>query len=70
LPNVRQAFTDIFSGTGNAATNRTHLQAVSKRAANRLEKLFATGTGSLASPATMTVEGSISYDEVMRAMGW
>lgn len=48
LPNVRQAFADIFSGTGNAAANRTHLLAVSRRKATAGEKLFAvvaTGPG-------------------------
>ena len=62
--NVRQAFADIFSGTGNAAANRTHLLAVARRKASRAEKLFAAGTGSTASPATMSVEGSISIQDV------
>lgn len=35
LPNVRQAFNDIFNGAGNAALNRTHLLAVGRRKANR-----------------------------------
>lgn len=69
--NVRQAFTDIFSGAQNSApAQRTHCAAIAKRKANRLEKLFATGTGSTASPATMAVEGSLSYAEVQSAMGW
>jgi hypothetical protein len=69
LPNVRQAFVDIFSGTGNAATNRTHLDAIARRKANRLEKLFATGTGgdTSATAGTMVVEGRISYQEVEAA---
>jgi hypothetical protein len=32
-----------------------------------LEKLFATGTGTDVAPATMSVEGSISYQEVLAA---
>lgn len=67
LPNVRQAFQDIFSGTGNAAANRTHLLAVGRRKATRAEKLFSSGTGSTASPATMGHEGTISYQEVLTA---
>ena len=67
LPNVRQAFTDIFSGTGNAANNRTHLAAIGRRKATRAEKLFATGTGSTGSPGTMTFEGSLSYTDVQQA---
>ena len=54
LPNVRQAFTDIFSGaTAPAPANRTHLATVSRRRATVAEQLFATGTGSTASPAVM-----------------
>lgn len=67
LPNVRQAFTDIFSGTGNAATNRTHMTAVSRRKATRGEKLYASGTGSTASPATMGFEGQITFQDVYKA---
>lgn len=57
LANVRQAFADIFSGTGNAASNRTHLLTVARRKATVGEQLFATGTGSTGSPATMAVGG-------------
>ena len=38
--------------------NRTHITAMSKRKATRLEKIFATGTGTLASPGTLVVEGA------------
>jgi hypothetical protein len=68
LPSVRQAFADIFSGpTAPAPANRTHMSTVSRRKANRAEKLFATGTGSTGSPATMTFEGSLTYQEVFSA---
>jgi hypothetical protein len=67
LPNVRQAFTDIFSGTGNAALNRTHLATIGRRKASRVEKLLATGTGSTASPATMGFEGTITGDDITEA---
>lgn len=69
LLQVRNAFNDIFSGgTNPAPANRTHLLAMSRRLANRAEKLFSTGTGSTASPATMSVEGKLSYQEVLTAM--
>jgi hypothetical protein len=65
---IRQAFTDIFSGnTAPAPANRTHLTTVSRRKATRGEKLFATGTGSTASPAVMAVEGALSYQDVEQA---
>lgn len=68
--NVRQAFADIFSGTtAPAPANRTHLQTVARRKATRAEKLFATGTGSTASPATMSFEGRITPDDVQAARG-
>lgn len=66
-PNVTQAFQDIFSGTGNAALNRTHLLATARRKATRIEKLLATGTGSTASPGVMGFEGAISYNDVDEA---
>lgn len=65
--NVRQAFADIFSGTGTAAANRTHLLAVSRRLATRTEKLYATGTGSTGSPGVMTFEGSLTFQDVEAA---
>jgi hypothetical protein len=65
-PNVRQGLQDIFSG-GTGAGQRTHLLAAARRKANRVEKLFATGTGSTASPATMGFEGALSYQDVLSA---
>lgn len=64
LPNVRQAFNDIFNGAGNAALNRTHLLAVGRRKSNRLEKLLATGAGTSANPSLMGYEGSLSPGEI------
>lgn len=65
-PNVRQGIADIFSGVGGTA-QRTALLAMAKRAATRAEKLFSTGTGSDAAPATMTFEGNLSYSDVNAA---
>lgn len=56
--NVRQGLQDAF---GSSQPNiAQHL----KRAANRAEKLFATGTGTTATPGTMTFEGELSYQDV------
>jgi hypothetical protein len=65
----RQFFDDVFSGAGGTNT-RAALLILWKRLANRSEKLFSTGTGSDATPATMTVEGNLSYSDVQQAMGW
>lgn len=65
-PNVRQGIADMFSGQ-NGATTRNALLAISKRSATRVEKLFSTGTGSDATPATMGFEGTLSYQDVSAA---
>ena len=62
----RQFFDDVFSGAGGNTT-RPKLLTLWKRLALRIEKLFATGTGSDASPATLTWEGQISYADVEAA---
>lgn len=64
--NVRQGFSDIFSGPGGVTT-RTNLTAIAKRSATRAEKILAAGTGSDASPAVMGFEGSLSYQDVEAA---
>ena len=66
LVDRRQFFDDIFSGVGGATT-RANLLVLWKRLATRAEKLFATGTGSDPSPATMTFEGNLSYQDVLTA---
>jgi hypothetical protein len=62
----RQFFDDVFSVAAGAST-RAALLVLWKRKANVLEKLFATGTGTDGSPATMVIEGSLSYQEVGEA---
>lgn len=66
LPTIQAAFNDIFSGAGGA-TNRTHITAVSKRKATSAEKVFSTGTGTLAAPAALTFEGALTGVEVEQA---
>ena len=66
LPDRRAFFDDIFSGAGGAAT-RAKLLVLWKQHATRAEKLYATGTGSDASPATMTWEGAIVMQDVQDA---
>lgn len=65
-PNIRQGLADIFSGPSGAA-QRTHLLAIGRRTATRAEKLFAVGLGTPASPATMAVEGALTYQDVLTA---
>lgn len=67
LLDQRQFFDDIFSGAGGVLT-RGKLLILWKRLATRAEKLFATGTGSDAVPATMTFEGTVSNEDIVRAL--
>ena len=68
-PNIRQGFADVFNGP-SGADQRVHMAAISKRLANDLESLFAVGTGTTGDPATMEVEGRVSYREILTVMGW
>jgi len=65
----RAGFEDIFGGAAGA-TIRAKIGlagTVWKRFATRVEKLFATGTGSDAVPATLTFEGVLGYPDVVIA---
>ena len=62
----RAFFDDVFAVAAGAST-RAALLVLWKRSATRVEKLFATGTGSDAAPATMGFEGVLSYQDVETA---
>lgn len=72
--NIRAGIDEAWKGTAAMLAVRASVYAHCKRAATKLEKLFATGTGSDASPATLAngasgyVEGEISSWEVQTAM--
>jgi hypothetical protein len=53
---------------GSQNTLKASLTDGGKRKLLRGEKLFSTGTGSLASPGSTTYEGSISNDDIVRAL--
>ena len=61
---VRAAIDDA---TGSANTLKAALVAVEKRPALLGEKIFATGTGTTLSPATLVWYGSINYQDVIAA---
>jgi hypothetical protein len=67
LASIQAAFNDIFSGAGGAG-NRTHIVAMSRRPVSRVERLFATGTGSKAAPGVANFEGDISGDVISTAL--
>lgn len=68
--NVRAGIEAVWKGTAADLAVRDAVYVHCKRNANRLEKVFATGSGTTVSPSVMTIEGSISVDEVQIVMGW
>lgn len=62
--NVRQGLRDCF---GNQSGTYTGMLPHLRRPATRMEALFATGTGTEASPATLLYEGVVSYQDVQEA---
>ena len=61
---VRNAIDDA---TGSASTLKAAMVAVTKRNALYGEKIFATGTGTVVSPATLVVYGNLNYLDVFAA---
>lgn len=62
--NVRAGIDATWVGTAADLAVRAQVYTHCKRQATRIEKLFATGTGSDASPATMDFEGSVTYQDI------
>ena len=58
--NVRAAIDDLC---GTQTTLKAALQSAQKRTATRAEQALATGTGTTASPGTLTYEGMLSYGD-------
>lgn len=65
--NLRSGIAAIFTGSAQANAQRDHCLAAGKRTCTRIEKLFASGTGSQAVPAKMGFEGTVSYQDVEQA---
>jgi hypothetical protein len=59
--NVRAGIDATWVGTQADVAVRDAVYVHCKRPASRVEKLFATGTGSTAVPATMVIEGPLSF---------
>ena len=66
-PNIRAGINAAWTGTQADLDVRAAVYVHCKRSATRAEKLFATGTGSDAVPATMSFEGQLSVDSVQQA---
>lgn len=63
--NVRLGIDEAWKGTAADLAVRAAVYVHCKRSASRFERVFATGTGSDAVPATMAVEGPIDYTELV-----
>ncbi len=63
-PNVRTGIESVWVGTQADLNVRAAVYVHCKRNANRVEKLFATGTGSDAVPGLMAFEGEITTSDV------
>lgn len=64
--NFRAGVAAIFSGSAPANAQRDHVLGVGRRQATHIEKLFATGTGSTASPGVATIT-SVTFADVQSA---
>ena len=66
--NIRAGIDATWVGTAADLAVRVAVYAQCKRFASKFEKLYATGTGSDASPAVMTVEGSVDSSTIGEAL--
>lgn len=62
--NVRAGIAECWKGTAALLAVQAVVLGHCKRNASVIEKLFAIGTGTTLSPATMSFEGPISYQDV------
>lgn len=62
--NVRAAIADAV---GSQNTLKAAMQAIQYRPALYVEKIYATGTGTTASPATLVFAGQVNYQDVYAA---
>lgn len=65
--NIRGGIDTVWVGTAADLLVRAAVYVHCKRTATRLEKLFAIGTGTTASPGMLEVEGNITYAEISGA---
>lgn len=70
VADVRAFWNNTFSGAlaGQGAATREALEALWRRKATRIERLFATGTGSVESPGALVYQGSLSEQDVTLAL--
>ena len=67
--NVRAGIEAVWKGTAADLAVRAAVYVHCRRAASVFEKLFATGTGTAESPATMAIEGPVSITNISETLG-
>lgn len=65
---IRAGVSECWKGTAAKVAVATAVLGACKRAATRGEALYATGTGTSADPALLVVEGTITNDDIVRAL--
>lgn len=65
--NVRAGIEAVWKGVAADLAVRAAVYVHCKRSATRAEKLFATGEGTTAVPATMVFEGALGYLDILDA---
>ncbi len=67
---MRDYWANTFSGAlgGQGANTRAALEALWRRPATRAEAVFATGTGTTANPGELVFEGTITINDVGKAL--
>jgi hypothetical protein len=69
MPNNTALLTAIFSGTGDAQSNRVHIGNQSRRPVTRAEKLYVTqGTGTGADPGYLVWQGQLSHNDIAHCL--
>jgi hypothetical protein len=66
--NIRTGIDAVWVGTAADLAVRASVIAKCKRFSRRVERYFATGTGSNASPGVLSYEGGVSQNDVVRAL--
>jgi hypothetical protein len=69
-PNIQTGINTVWVGTQADLDVRAQVYIHCKRQATIIEKLFATGTGTTASPGNMVFDGDVSYSDLLNAMMW
>ena len=64
----RAAISECWKGTASKVAVATFILGEWKRFANRVERVYATGTGNDASPGLLTFEGAISAQDISDAL--